>query len=127
MISGDGTAGNWKSEKWVILPKHEGKGPAYETKMKILYSDSGIYCLYYCQDSVLTSTLKKDFSDLYDEDVVEVFFWPDENIPVYFEYEVSPYNYELPLLVPNIKGKFYGLAAESLCWKPKNPASDPHY
>src|SRR5258708_15384975 len=76
MITGDGTADSWKSETWVILPKHEGKGPAYETKMKILYSDSGIYCLYYCQDSLLTSTLRQDFSDLYDEDVVEGFFWP---------------------------------------------------
>jgi hypothetical protein len=108
IISGNGTADNWKSEKWLILPKHEGVGRAYETKMKILYSDSGIYCLYYCQDSVLTSTLRKDFSDLYNEDVVEVFFWPDENTPVYFEYEVSPYNYELPLLVPNIKGNYMG-------------------
>ena len=107
-ISGDGTAGSWKTEKWVILPKREGKGPAYETKMKILYSDSGIYCLYYCQDSILTSTLKQDFSDLYNEDVVEAFFWPDENTPVYFEYELSPYNYELPLMVPNIKGNFIG-------------------
>jgi hypothetical protein len=107
-ISGDGKAGSWKTEKWVILPKREGEGPAYETKMKILYSDSGIYCLYYCEDPVLTSTLKQDFSDLYNEDVVEAFFWPDENTPVYFEYELSPYNYELPLLVPNIKGKFIG-------------------
>ncbi len=108
VISGDGTAENWKMEKWVVLPKREGKGPAYETKMKILYSDSGIYCLYYSQDSVLTSTLKEDFSDLYNEDVVEAFFWPDQNTPVYFEYEVSPYNYELPLVVPNIDGKFMG-------------------
>jgi hypothetical protein len=107
-ISGDGTADNWKTEKWLILPKREGRGLAYETKMKILYSDSGIYCLYYCQDSVLTSTLKQDFSDLYNEDVVEAFFWPDENTPVYFEYELSPYNYELPLMVPNIKGKYMG-------------------
>jgi hypothetical protein len=108
IISGDGKADSWKTEKWVILPKHEGKGPAYETKMKILYSDSGIYCLYYCQDSVLTSTLMMDFSDLYNEDVVEAFFWPDEDIPVYFEYEVSPNNYELPLLVPNIRGNYMG-------------------
>jgi hypothetical protein len=108
VLSGDGTADNWKTENWVILPKREGRGPAYETKMKILYSDSGIYCLYYCQDLVLTSTLNQDFSDLYNEDVVEAFFWPDDNTPVYFEYELSPKNYELPLLVPNIKGHFMG-------------------
>src|SRR5947208_13174744 len=81
-ITGDGTAANWKSEKWITLPKHEGKGPDYETKLKILYSDSGIYCLYECHDSLLTSTLRQDFSDLYDEDVVEAFFWPDQHTPV---------------------------------------------
>jgi hypothetical protein len=108
VITGDGTANNWKTEKWLVLSKRKGKGPDYETKMKILYSDSGIYCLYYCQDSILTSTLQKDFSDLYNEDVVEAFFWPDERIPAYFEYEVSPYNYELPLLVPNINGNYLG-------------------
>jgi hypothetical protein len=107
-LSGDGTAMNWRNEKWVVLPKRDNTGPPYETKMKILYSDSGIYCLYQCEDLALTSTFKKDFSDLYDEDVVEAFFWPDESLPVYFEYELSPYNYELPLMVPNINGNFMG-------------------
>jgi hypothetical protein len=45
---------------------------------------------------------------LYNEDVVETFFWTDENLPLYFEYELSPLNYELPLLVPNIKGDYLG-------------------
>ena len=30
---------------------------------------------------------------------------------MYFEYELSPLNYELPILVPNFKGKFFG-------WRP---------
>ena len=42
---------------------------------------------------------------------MEVFLWPDESVPVYFEYEVSPLNYELPILVPNMNDRFYG-------WKP---------
>ncbi len=45
--------------------------------------------------------------------MVEVFLWPDETIPIYFEYELSPLNYELPILVPNLNGKFMG-------WKPWN-------
>ncbi len=55
-----------------------------------MYSDSGIYCLYQCTDSAIISTLKGDFLDLWKEDVVEAFFWTDERIPVYFEYELSP-------------------------------------
>jgi len=40
--------------------------------------------------------------------VVEVFLWTDESFPVYFEYELSPLDYELPIIVPNYNGKFYG-------------------
>jgi hypothetical protein len=110
-ITGDGTADNWNGEKWLQLPKRKDHGDAYQTKMKILYSDSGIYCLYYCQDNKLTSTLREDFADLFKEDVVEAFFWTDESVPMYFEYELSPFNYELPILVPNIRGNFLG-------WRP---------
>jgi hypothetical protein len=45
---------------------------------------------------------------LYNEDVVEIFFWTDESKPLYFEYELSPHNFELPILVPNSNGKFLG-------------------
>ena len=36
--------------------------------------------------------------DLWNEDVFEVFLWTDERYPVYFEYEISPLNHELPIL-----------------------------
>jgi hypothetical protein len=110
-ITGDGHAANWNDEKWLPLPKRNKNGVDYLTKMKILYSDSGIYCLYYCQDNHLVSTLREDFSDLFNEDVVEAFFWTDEKMPIYFEYELSPFNYELPILVPNNNGNFLG-------WRP---------
>ncbi len=110
-ITGDGSSVNWNDEKWLTLSKRNKNGDTYLTRMKILYSDSGIYCLYYCQDNKLTSTLREDFADLFKEDVVEAFFWTDESIPMYFEYELSPFNYELPLLVPNIRGNFLG-------WRP---------
>jgi hypothetical protein len=110
-ITGDGSEREWNIQEWLPLPKRNENRIDYQTKMKILYSDSGIYCLYYCQDSKLTSTLREDFSDLFNEDVVEAFFWTDEKIPIYFEYELSPFNFELPILVPNIRGYFLG-------WRP---------
>ena len=73
----------------VIAKKKQGRAD-YQTKMKILYSDSGIYNLFYCEDTFLTSTLREDFSDLFNEDVVEAFFWTDEKVTIYFEYELSP-------------------------------------
>ncbi len=109
-ITGDGSAYNWASVEWLKLPQRSGK-VSYETQVKILYSDSGIYCLYRCEDKKISATMKEDFLDIYEEDVVEAFFWTDEALPIYFEYELSPLNYELPILVPNLKGKFFG-------WRP---------
>jgi hypothetical protein len=110
-ITGDGSAVNWQEVKWLSLPQRRETGAQYQTQVKLLYSESGIYCLYRCEDAKITATLKEDFLDLWNEDVVEAFFWTDENEPVYFEYELSPLNYELPILVPNFKGRFFG-------WRP---------
>jgi hypothetical protein len=109
-VNGDGGNANWNNSDWLELPKSAG-GVSYQTKVKMLYSDSGIYCLYHCEDTKITATLQEDFLDLWNEDVVEAFFWTDESNPIYFEYELSPLNHELPILVPNNKGKFLG-------WRP---------
>ena len=51
----------------------------------------------------MTATIHADFMDLWKEDVVEVFLQTDQD-PLYFEYEISPLNYELPILISNNKG-----------------------
>ncbi len=106
-ITGDSTGVPWKEATWVTLP-HRGGDTKYLTKLKLLYSTTGVYCLFYCEDEKITSTLREDFSDLYLEDVVEAFFWTDEATPLYFEYELSPNNFELPILIPNHNGDFLG-------------------
>jgi hypothetical protein len=108
IVTGDGTASEWKKTEWIDL---ELKGPEkseYSTKVKVLYSETGIYFLFDCVDKKLTASLVGDFQDIFTEDVVEVFLWPDERFPVYFEYELSPLDYELPIIIPNYNGSFYG-------------------
>jgi len=107
-ITGTGDSGSWKGTEWINLVQQGQNSSPYHTKVKILYSETGIYFLFDCEDSKLTSTMKADNLNLYEEDVVEVFFWTDEEFPVYFEYELSPLNYELPIMVPNYEGNFLG-------------------
>lgn len=102
-ISGDGDSRNWDQAEWIELPSRDESDLL--TRVKILYSDTGIYFLFDCEDEMLSSTITSDFEELWREDVVEVFLWPDEEQPVYFEYELSPLNYELPILVSNNNGK----------------------
>ncbi len=110
-VNGKGDQEVWNSTNWVQLNALKDAQDVYQTQVKVLYSDKGIYFLFWCQDRNITSTMTEDFSDLWNEDVVEVFLWTDEQYPIYFEYEISPLNFELPILVPKIGQSFLG-------WRP---------
>jgi hypothetical protein len=107
-VNGRGDASHWNQTEWLDLPQRTERPVTYETRVKVLYSDTGIYFLFDCEDRILTTTMEADNLNLWEEDVVEVFLWPQEDFPVYFEYELSPMNYELPIIVPNYNGKFLG-------------------
>ena len=102
-VTGNGSAKNWDLTDWNVIAMRAGSGEL-TTKAKILYSDKGIYFLFECKDKKITSAMDADFLDLWKEDVVEVFLWTDESSPTYFEYEISPLNYELPILISNENG-----------------------
>lgn len=110
-VTGDGKNENWNKTGWVDLPVRGNAPLPLKTRVKLLYSEKGIYFLFDCQDRHLTSAMNADFLDLWKEDVVEVFLWTNEKEPFYFEYELSPLNYELPLLISNENG-------ELLRWMP---------
>lgn len=110
-LTGDGSAPAWKRAAWVPLERRGDAGLEYETRVKLLYSATGLYVLMDGTDTRLTATMTEDFLDLWTEDVFEIFLWTDESYPVYFEYEISPLGYELPILVPNFDGEFLG-------WRP---------
>ncbi|WP_372637345.1 carbohydrate-binding family 9-like protein [Fodinibius sp.] len=105
-IDGRGGASQWSAAQWIAIPRRNTKtdNTPLKTRMKILYSDTGLYFLFESEDQQLSATMDADFMKLWKEDVVEVFLWPDTNNPVYFEYEISPLNYELPLLISNEEG-----------------------
>ena len=110
-VTGRGDSPAWQRAPWTPLD-FRGKGEhAYQTRVKALYSSAGLYVLMDATDSKLTATRQEDFADLFNEDVFEFFLWPDERQPLYFEYEISPLGFELPILVPNRDGVYLG-------WRP---------
>jgi hypothetical protein len=106
-VTGKGSAEAWQKAEWELLHRRTGAAHPYETRIKVLYSKKGLYVLLDAADKKITAT-RKDFENLWEEDVFEVFLWPDERDALYFEYEISPLNFELPILVPNMEGKFLG-------------------
>jgi hypothetical protein len=109
-VGSEQNAALWDAAAWINLSKSEGP-VSYTTRVKMLYSEKGIYTLFDCVDEKITASKQDDFSDLWKEDVIEIFLWTDESAPLYFEYELSPLNKELAILVPNFNGEFLG-------WKP---------
>jgi hypothetical protein len=102
-VTGDGNNDNWKRTSWVTLPQRNNEA-VMTTNVKILYSGTGLYFLFDCKDHQLSVTMQADGMDLWKEDVAEVFLWTDTLQPAYFEYEISPLNYELPILISNYQG-----------------------
>jgi hypothetical protein len=110
-VTGTGEHAAWKQTEWTPLRRRQPETHPYDTRFKMLYSPTGLYFLMEATDKKLTATMTEDFMDLWNEDVFEVFLWTDERYPVYFEYEISPFNHELPILIPNFGGQFLG-------WRP---------
>ncbi len=110
-VTGRGDAEAWKIADWTSLNRRPNGKHEYTARFKMLYSEQGVYVLFDGTDQTLTATMQEDFRHLWTEDVFELFFWTDENHPVYFEYEISPLGFELPILVPNLDQRFLG-------WRP---------
>jgi len=109
-INGQGDNAEWKLAKWTNMPILDDTQFKYETKVKMLYSESGIYVLAYCEDKEISTDYSIDQGDIWNGDVFEVFLQTDVNNPLYFEYEINPLNAELAILVPNNEGDFFGWA-----------------
>lgn len=105
-LTGNGQSPNWDKTTWNTLDPD--KPDDRNTRIKTLYSNTGIYFLFHNSDKEITATQKNDFDSLWREDVAEVFIWPDTSMTVYFEYEISPLNRELVLIIPNFNGRFSG-------------------
>ena len=110
-VNGKGDAPAWKKTDWEPLNLRSTDGHQYKTRVKTLYSATGLYVLMEAEDTAITATMKEDFLNLWQEDIFEVFLWTDERYPIYFEYEISPLGFELPIIIPNFGGKFLG-------WRP---------
>jgi hypothetical protein len=107
-LDGTGRADAWSAVEWTPLVARQPDVSSHLTRVKMLYSKSGLYVLFDGADRKLSAKMEHDNLHLWEEDVFEAFFWTDEGLPLYFEYEISPHGKELPILVPNWNGRIRG-------------------
>jgi len=72
---------------------HDGSAPAeFETEAKLCWDDEYLYVSFSCVDNDIWGTFTERDQPLYDEEVVEIFINPSNDLVNYFEFEVSPRN-----------------------------------
>jgi hypothetical protein len=101
-VTGRGDHPAWqKVEPIPMLPRGGREVASHRTWFKALWSPGGVYFLIDCADTKIVATLG-DNQPLWTEDVAEVFIWPHEPTPVYYEYNISPLGSEVGMMVPHV-------------------------
>jgi len=63
-VTGTGDHASWQRAEWVTLRRRQPEGHPYESRFKMLYSNTGLYFLMDGTDRKLTATMNEDFMDL---------------------------------------------------------------
>jgi len=111
-LTGDGSSAQWKQAEWQEMTYLGDDTHNYKTRCKAIYSKTGIYFLVDCEDRLINCTITEDMQPIFTEDVIEVFLDPAHaesgQQRSYFEYELSPLDKELVLVIPNDGQRFHG-------------------
>ncbi|HQO36922.1 MAG TPA: carbohydrate-binding family 9-like protein, partial [bacterium] len=92
----------WNTAPMVTFLDATNRSPVrLGTEARILYTDEAIYFSYYCEDNLITSKMTKRDDNIFNEEVVEVFFSPTGELSTYYEFEVNPLGTLLDLTVKN--------------------------
>lgn len=92
-IDGDLDKAVWRAAREVRLVSATGKQRGLQpTTLRACRSETHLYVGFHCTDSDIRSTYTRRDDPLYEEDVVEVFLCPDQNLTRYIELEFSPRN-----------------------------------
>jgi len=66
--------------------------PTETTTMRMCYDETNLYVLFECTDPDIYVLHQERDGNLWESDVVELFFLPDDSNPMYYEFEVGPTN-----------------------------------
>jgi len=64
--------------------------PTYAVSVRLAYDDDNVYAYFNCEDADLFTLYQDRDAQLWESDVVELFFQPDPKNSIYYEFEVAP-------------------------------------
>ena len=81
-----------------LVSTDTGRAPTKLTVARMLWTDAFLYVGFECEDEDIQAKMRHADDDLWlEEEVVEVFFSPGENLLEYLEFEVNPLNARIDL------------------------------
>jgi hypothetical protein len=93
------------ADKITLFYLHNSDRPAPQrTVAMMLWDDKYIYVAFQCQDDEIYSPFTRNKDQLWEADVVEVFFGPEPASPVQYEFEFSPNGLMYDALIHTLEG-----------------------
>jgi hypothetical protein len=94
----------WKQRETIELIPFHGEGECLQkTWVSTCWDESFIHIQFFCEDQEILATLTDRNAKVWQEEAVEVFICPSEDMKVYYEFQVSPLNVvrDVKVLNPN--------------------------
>ena len=96
VLDGDINDSLWQLAKWsddfMDIQGPEHKKPAYQTRVKMLWSDSFLYVAAYMQEPHIWANVTEDEKIMYVDNDFEIFIDPDGDNHNYYEFEFNALN-----------------------------------
>ncbi|MFA6033718.1 MAG: carbohydrate-binding family 9-like protein [Myxococcota bacterium] len=95
VLDGDLSDAAWKNaERTGAFGFANGQGgtPRYRTEAMMLWDDQNLYIGFEVEDNDIWAGYTRDQEPLYDEEVVEFFANPNDDMREYYEFQVNPVN-----------------------------------
>jgi hypothetical protein len=96
VLDGDINDSVWQLAEWtdnfMDIQGPEHKNPAYETRIKMLWSDSFLYVAAYMQEPHIWANITEDEKIIYVDNDFEIFIDPDGDNHNYYEFEFNALN-----------------------------------
>jgi carbonic anhydrase/acetyltransferase-like protein (isoleucine patch superfamily) len=81
-----------RAEAVHLLLAGDGEAPRLTTEVRLCWDDRYLYAAFSCKDTDIWGSYTQRDEPLYDEEVVELFLSPTNDLRHYFEFELSPRN-----------------------------------
>ena len=110
----------WKSAvKTGAFGFADGKGgtPIFRTEARLLWDDQNIYLGFEVEDPDIWSGYTKDDEPIYNEEVVEFFANPLDDMGAYYEFQVSPSNVHFDAFFTHHRSDLKAAVAWNGVWK----------